>query len=154
MDKMIYDFTTHSLSYEDRIIEKPIFSLMIDTLEIECILETGEIIGVQGFLPLLKAEKESIIIMPSHEQSVCISSIKKHEYKENMAYDLLEKELEIKQYFDKLHIKYDEQSGIIQLGSELEKEDKTIKITHNIYGGLDINYKLKCLYLVPDIFLE
>lgn len=154
MDKMIYDFKTHSLSYEDREIKKPIFSLMIDTLEIECMLETGEIIGVQGFLPLIKAEKKAITIGPFHEQSIRIGSVKEQEYKENMAYDLLEKEDEIKQYFGKLQIEYDEKAGIIQLGSELEKEDKTIKITHNIYGGLNMNSKLKCLYLLPDTFLE
>lgn len=49
MREMIYDFTTHSLYYENESIDVPNFSLAIDTLEMIFELQTGKLLSIQGF---------------------------------------------------------------------------------------------------------
>ena len=55
MNEMIYDFKTHSLSYRNPDIDVSHFSLAIDTLELVFEIQTGKLLGVQGFFPLIKA---------------------------------------------------------------------------------------------------
>lgn len=154
MNNMVYDFVTHSLSYENRNNDQQVFSLLIDTLEIECELRTGKIVGVQGFLPLIMAEKDNINIKSFYEGDASIGDVNEHPYIENAAYDLLEKIPKSKKYFGTVSVKYDEKKGIIQLGTEIDFNEKIVKVNRNIYCGLDINEELKCIYIIPDVFKE
>lgn len=150
---MIYDFKTYSLYYENNYKRKSAFSLMIDTLEIECLLDSGEIIGAHGFLPLVNAIKTPIIIRSYKKGSIYIKNIKTQNYVENMIYDIEDKIPESKKYFDNKLIKYDKKNGIIFLGSETKVNEDIVNINRNMYCGTNESYELKCIYLFPDKFL-
>lgn len=154
MENMIYNFKTHSFYYENQNIDVPNFSLSIDTLEIVFELETGKLIRIQGFFPIIKAIVCSISLPTCEEKEFVLKNTDLSVYKQNGVYDIIQKIPQIKKYFDKIQIKYDKEKGIIQVGSEMQKGEVGIKINDNILCGLDNNLDLKCLYLIPTKFIK
>ena len=153
-DCLIYDFETHSLYYENFQKFEHVFYLELDTLEIKCLTDSGEITGIQGFLPLVNSVREKIEIKSYRKGSVCIGNVQKYKYKENMTYDLFEEEPMLRLYLKNKLIKYDDNQGIICIGSKLRMEDEIIKINKNRLCGIDRLYNLKCMYIIPDKFLN
>ncbi|WP_099221554.1 hypothetical protein [Listeria costaricensis] len=150
--KMIYEFENHSLYYEGKIDETPTFSLMVDTLELEIDKKNGRLLSIQGFLPLVNAIHTTILMKDYEEGSFYLEKDHIDWYQENQVYDLLSKIPEIQEYFAPLIIKYDEEKGIIQLGTDLDVQDILTKVNENIFCGTDEYMKLKCIYVVPSEF--
>ena len=153
MDNMIYDFKTHSLYYENQNISVPNFSLSIDTLEMVFELQTGKLLGIQGFFPIIKAITCSISLPVCDEKEYVLKDTDLSVYRQNEVYDMIQKIPQIRKYFEKPQIKYDKEKGIIQVGSEIQKGEVGIKINDNILCGLDRNLDLKCLYIIPTKFI-
>lgn len=153
MDNMIYDFEIHSLYYENQNISVPIFSLSIDTLEMIFELQTGKLIGIQGFFPIIKAITCSISLPVYDVKEYVLKNTDLSVYRQNEVYDMVKKIPQTRKYFEKMHIKYDKEKGIIQVGSEMKKGEVGIKINDNIVCGLDKNLELKCLYIIPTKFI-
>ena len=153
MDNMIYDFKTHSVYYETQNTSIPEFSLMIDTLEMVFELQTGKLVRIQGFFPIIKAITCSINLPVWDEKDYVLQDTNLSIYRQNEVYDMIQKIPQTKKYFEKLQIKYDKEKGIIQIGSEMQKGEVGIKINDNILCGLDSNLDLKCLYIIPTKFI-
>ncbi len=153
MNKMIYDFTTHSLYYENEDIDVPTFSLAIDTLEMVFEVETGKLMRVQGFFPIIRAVSCNIDIPEWEEGDYLINNIDFSACKQNEIYDLIQKDPQTKKYFEKFVTKFDKEKGIIQIGEEMKEGDVGIKVNKNIMCGFDENSNLKCLYIVPTEFV-
>lgn len=153
MDNLIYDFKSHSLYYEKPSISVPIFSLLIDTLEMVFELQTGKLIGIQGFFPIIKAITCSISLPMCDKKEYVLKNSDLSSYEQNKVYDMLQRMPQIKKYFEKMQIKYDKERGIIQVGSDMQKGEIGIKINNNILCGFDNNLDLKCLYIIPTIFI-
>ena len=149
MSEMIYDFAIHSLYYDktDMIVHN--FSLMIDTLELVFHLQTGKLVGIQGFFPLVSANECNIELPDWKEGSFTLQNCELSKCKHNEIYDLAQVIPRAQKYFEKRKVKYDKREGIIQLGEELQKGESVIKISSNIFCGFDSNSVLKCLYIVP-----
>ena len=152
-DYLIYDFKTHSLYYECFQEIEHVFFLAIDTLEIKCLISSGKIIGVQGFLPLINSIKEKMEIKTYENGTLCIGNVSKYNYAENMLYNIFDKEPSSEQYFANKPIRYDNR-GIVFLGTFPENDERIIKINKNIFCGVDKLYNLKCIYILPDKFLK
>jgi hypothetical protein len=60
MKEMIYDFAIHTLYYENQDIRVPNFSLAIDTLELVFEIQTGKLLCIQGFFPLVQASEGNV----------------------------------------------------------------------------------------------
>lgn len=154
MENMIYNFKTHSLYYENQNISVPNFSLAIDTLEMVFELETGKLVRVQGFFPIIKAIVCSIDFPVCKEKEFVLRNTDLSVYRQNEVYDIIQKIPQIRKYFEKQQIKYDKEKGIIQVGDEIQKGEVGIKVNDNIVCGLDNNLDLKCLYLIPTEFIK
>lgn len=154
MNEMIYDFTTHSLYYEKQDIDVPIFSLTIDTLEMVFELQTGKLLYIQGFFPIIMALKGNITLPVSKRGDYVLYNFDLAACKQNEVYDLINKIPRMKKYFEKVSIKYDREKGIIQIGEEIQEKETTIKVNDNILCGLDQNLDLKCIYIIPTRFIE
>lgn len=154
MENMIYNFKTHSLYYENQDIGVPSFSLSVDTLEMVFELETGKLVRIQGFFPIIKASACSISLPICKEKEFVLKNTDLFAFRQNEVYDIVQKIPQIKKYFEKILIRYDKEKGIIQVGSELQKGEVGIKINDNILCGLDNNLDLKCLYLIPTKFIK
>lgn len=154
MKEMIYDFTTHSLYYENQDINLPNFSLTIDTLEMVFELQTGKLICVQGFFPLIHAYKDNINLPVRKKDDYLLHNIDLSMCKQNEIYDLIKKIPQTQMYFEKVSVKFDREQGIIQIGKEMEEKDIAIEVNDNILCGLDQNLDLKCLYIIPTRFID
>ena len=146
---MIYNFNTHSLDYTAKVI--PTFSLALNTIELEYILQSGKLVDVTGFLPLIKSEKTKINIGKYSSSSFFFEDSLAEA---NDVFDIFDKIPEIKKYFIPQTIKFDEDKGIIQVGTDLELEDKILKVNDSIFYGVDLDGFLKCLYLIPEKFIS
>lgn len=153
MKEMIYDFTIHSLYYENQDIDVPNFSLAIDTLEMVFELETGKLLGIQGFFPLIQASKSNIYIPVCKKDNFLLHNFDLSMCKQNEIYDLVEKIPQTMKYFGKISIKYDKDKGIIQIGEEMQEQESIIKVNDNILCGIDQEMYLKCVYIIPTRFI-
>jgi len=151
---MIYDFTTHSLYYENQDINVPSFSLTIDTLEMVFELQTGKLLCIQGFFPLIQAFKSDIHLPVYDKTDYLLHNFDLSMCNQNGVYDLTKKIPQTQKYFDKMSIKYDRVKGIIQIGKEMKEQGTTIKVNDNILCGLDQNLDLKCVYIIPTRFIN
>lgn len=154
MNEMIYDFKTHSLSYGNQDIDVPNFSLTIDTLEIIFELQTGKLLGVQGFFPLLKATMCDINLPKWKVGDYFLHNVDLSIFKKNEVYDLIRKIPQTKKYFENLSIKYDKSKRIIQIGEDACEGENVIKVNNNILCGLDKNSDLRCVYIMPEKFIQ
>lgn len=154
MKEMIYDFTTHSLYYENQDIDVPNFSLAIDTLEMVFELHTGKLLCVQGFFPLIQASKSNINLPMRMKDDYLLYNFDLSMCKQDEVYDIIKKIPQTKKYFEKVSIKYDREKGIIQIGDEMEERDSVIEVDDNILCGLDDNLDLKCVYIIPTRFIN
>ena len=153
MNNMIYDFKTHSLYYDAPNTNIPNFSLTIDTLELVFELQTGRLVRIQGFFPIIKAITCSINLPAWDEKDYVLQNTDLSIYRQNEVYDMIQKIPQIKKYFEKMQIKYDKEKGIIQIGSEMQNGEVGMKISDNILCGLDSNLDLKCIYVIPTKFV-
>ena len=153
MREMIYDFTTHSLYYTNKEISVSIFSLAIDTLEMVFELQTGKLIGIQGFLPLVQASNSKIFLPKFQKGEYLLQKFDLSKCNPNEVYDWTKIVPQTQKYFEKLSIKYDAENGIIQIGETLSEQETAIKVNDNILCGLDQNLYLKCVYIMPTQFI-
>lgn len=151
---MIYDFTTHSLYYENQGIDVPNFSLSIDTLEMVFELQTGKLLCIQGFFPLMHASKSNIHLPTYDKKDYLLHNFDLSTCNQNEVYDLTKKIPQTQKYFENKFIKYDREKGIIQIGHEIKKQETVIEVNNNILCGLDQNLDLKCVYIIPTRFIE
>ena len=105
MREMIYDFTTHSLYYENQGVEIPNFSLTIDTLEMVFELQTGKLLCIQGFFPLIKAVKSNVHLPVCDKADYLLRNFDLSTCNQNEVYDLTKKMPQTQKYFEKISIK-------------------------------------------------
>ena len=148
--KLIYDFKEHSLYYENRTGNIPMFSLMLDTLELQYGLQKGELLSASGFLPLVQAIRDNISIGTYKEGHICLKGMEKGQYQENFVYNIFEKMPETKEYFENKPIQYDPTKNIILLGTRENDRDSLVKVNAHILCGLDSESNIKCIYIFPD----
>lgn len=153
MREMIYDFTTHSLYYTNKEISVFIFSLDIDTLEMVFELQTGKLIGIQGFFPLIQASKSNICLPIYQTGDYLLQKFDLSSCNPNEVYDLTKKIPQTQKYFGKISIKCDKEKGIIQIGETLSEQETATKVNDNILCGLDQNLFFKCVYIMPTQFI-
>lgn len=153
MKEMIYDFATHSLYYENEDIDVPNFSLSIDTLEMVFELQTGKLLYIQGFLPLIQASNSNIHLPVCDKGDYLLYNFDLSTCNQNGVYELVKKIPQTQKYFQKMSIKYDRTNGIIQIGEEMKAQETTTEVNDNILCGLDNNLDLKCVYIIPTKFI-
>lgn len=149
---MIYEYKTHSLYYEHEVGRGSVVSLMLDTLELVYDFNSGKLLSVTGFLPLIHAAKVNISLGISTAGNIYLKNINDHAYQENFVYDMLDTIMSSKKYFSTLNLRYDMLHGIIQIGTNLNNSDQLIKINDNIVCGIDVKEDLKSVYLIPSEF--
>ncbi len=154
MNKMIYDFKTHSLSYRNPDIDVLHFSLAIDTLELIFELKTGKLLGVQGFFPLIKANVCDIDFPKCKLGDYFLHNIDLSIFKKDEVYDLIQKIPQTKKYFEEMSVKYDKVKRIIQIGENSSEGENLIRANNNIVCGLDENSDLRCVYIIPEEFIQ
>lgn len=153
MREMVYDFATHSLYYENQSIDVAMFSLTIDTLEMFFELQTGKLLYIQGFFPLIRAVKSNISLPPCVKGDYLLHNFDLSTCNQNEIYYLTKKIPQTRKYFENTSIKYDRKKGIIQVGEEMGEKETTIKVSDQILCGLDRNSDLKCIYIIPTRFI-
>ena len=154
MNEMIYDFKTHSLSYRNPDIEVLHFSLAIDTLELIFELQTGKLLGAQGFFPLINVDVCSIDFPKYKLGDYLLHNINLSIFKKDEVYDLIQKIPQTKKYFEEMFVKYDKVKHIIQIGENSSEGENLIMVNNNIVCGLDENLELRCVYIMPDEFIQ
>lgn len=154
MNEMIYDFKTHSLTYKNLGIDVLHFSLAIDTLELIFELQTGKLLGVQGFFPLINADVCNIDFPKCKLGDYFLHNIDLSIFKKDEVYDLIEKIPQTKKYFEKMSVKYDKVKHIIQIGENPSEGENLIRVNNNIVCGLDKNWDLGCVYIMPEKFIQ
>lgn len=152
-NKLIYDFMEHGLYYEpmkSNISDKTI-CLAIDTLQLEYDCFLGKIVGVAGYLPLIKARKKPVEILPCVEEdfSIKIDNLK---IIKGIAYDFFKFFPKSKVYF--LNgglpvITYDSENKRILIGKEGNRK-KNFQVTKNIICSTDEDGNLSAILLVLD----
>lgn len=150
---MIYDFATHSLYYNNENIDVPIFSLTINTLEMVYELQTGKLLYVQGFFPLVQALERNVFLPACVEGDYLLHNFDLSMCRQNEVYHLTKKIPQTRRYFEKTCIKYDRKKGIIQVGAKMGRKETAIKINNQIICGLDQNFDLKSIYIIPTRFI-
>ena len=151
---MIYDFKTHSLIYRNPDIDILHFSLAIDTLELIFELKTGKLLGIQGFFPLIKANVCNIDFPHYKLGDYFLQNIDLSIFKKDEVYDLIQKIPQTKKYFEEISVKYDKVKQIIQIGEDSKEGENLIKVNDNIVCGLDKNSDLRCVYIIPEEFIQ
>lgn len=115
MKELIYKHSTHSLNYAERCNANS-YSLTINFLELIFDYDTDALIGVQGFLPLIKAERCDIQIPKSTKGIYQITNIDKNKIKKGNIYDYFPVVGTAQCDNNKVKVKYDEKEGLIELG--------------------------------------
>ncbi len=149
---MIYEFKTHSIIIENS-YKKPTFSLTIGTLEIVVDYDTKQIIYVQGFFPLMKAERAEIVLPKSKKDKFYLSTINLSNVEPYDIFSLTSKVPQCKRYYEKNVTVFDEKQGIIQLGESNEQECVFLQISDNLIIGHDSDLVPECIYIMPDKFI-
>lgn len=137
MKEMIYDFAIHSLYYENQDIKVPNFSLAIDTLELVFEIQTGKLICIQGFFPLVQAYEGNVNLPVCKKGDYLLYDFDLSTCKQNEVYDLIKKIPQTQKYFAKVPVKYDKEKGIILIGKETTEKETVIEVNDNIFCGLD-----------------
>lgn len=154
MKEMIYDFAMHTLYYEKQDIRVPNFSLAIDTLELVFEIQTGKLLCIQGFFPLVKASKGNVNLPVCKKGDYFLHNFDLSTCKQNEVYDLIKKVPQTQKYFANVVVKYDKERGIIQVGKETKGNETVIEVNDNIFCELDQNSDLECIYIVPTRFIN
>lgn len=152
MTDLIYEYHTHSLNYENR-CDLNYYSLTIGYLELMFDLDTDTLIGVQGFLPLIKAERCNIQI-PEATNGTFINPRKGSvNHNKGHIYDYFLSNEEAKEYVSNAHIKFDKVNGVIEVDIYPQhKGSSIIKIDGNIICSIDDKGELQTLYIKPNRF--
>lgn len=164
MNELIYNFKENGLHYESNefLVGKEIVTFTIATVQIECDYSCGEVLSLNGYLPLINARREKIVA-PKHvitdNFSIDMRSIK---YLRGVAYNYFDYFPNGKSYFVKdvvsvngfttevfSNICYDEGGQKILLGI-LEGNEKSIQINRNIIFGFDEKESLKFICIILD----
>lgn len=153
MREMIYDFATHSLYYENQRIDVAMFSLTINFLEMFFELQTGKLLYIQGFFPLIQAVESNISLPPCVKGEYLLHNFDLSMCHQNEVYYLTKKIPQTQKYFENTTIKYDRKKGIIQVGEEMGENETSIEVNKQIVCGLDRNSDLKCIYIIPTRFI-
>ena len=56
--------------------------------------------------------------------------------------------------FENVPIKFDNEKGIILIGQNLNESELGIRINKNVICGVDQKDILRCLYIIPDRFIQ
>lgn len=153
LSKLVYEYGTHSLYYEDGDIYSQYFSLALDTLEMLYKLENGRLIGIQGFFPLVNAVLCNIELPTCERGDYYLSKIDFSQFKQGEAYDFIKKSHPEFEYFKPLIIRFDKEKGIIQIGETLAKSETGIKVSDNVILGCDNSENIKAIYIIPSKFI-
>ncbi|MGY3735558.1 hypothetical protein ACWOAN_02145 [Lactococcus taiwanensis] len=155
-EKMIYDFSTYGLYYENKIYSdnNPTFSLLLGTLELEYDFKNMELIGVSGYLPILEENKEKIVLENIVQENIVLQLPRNTEINVGDVWSLFDISPQMKKYFAPLNISYDGKKGIIQLGVNDKGNKRLLKVTNNIFCKLDNKGVIKCLFIHPDSFIN
>lgn len=151
---LIYDFNEHGLYYEKIhhvYIEKEILLTISDTIELSFDYDSGNLISVGGFLPLVKAIKKEIKLSNYIEGEYSINT-KNIQYLQGVGYDYFDFFKKSERYFIEKNLPivyYDEKNKRILIGTQ-DSSDKCIKVDKNIYCGFEENNNLKYLLLSLD----
>lgn len=149
---MIYEFKTHSIIIENP-YKEPTFSLTIGTLEIVVDYDTKQIIYIQGFFPLMKAERAQIVLPKAKQGNFYLSNINLSNIEPYDIFSLTSKVPQCKEYYEKNVTVFDESQGIIQLGEVNGQECIFLQINDNLIIGHDSALIPKCIYIMPDKFI-
>lgn len=149
---MIYEFKTHSIIIENP-YKKPTFSLTIGTLEIVVDYDTKQIIYIQGFFPLIKAERAKIRLPKAKQGNFYLSNIDLSNVEPYDIFSLTSKMPQCKENYEKNVTIFDEAQGIIQLGKSYEQESTFMQISDNLIIGHDSALVPQCIYIMPDKFI-
>ena len=154
-DNLIYKFNEHGLYYEikDYSNKEIMFALCTVTLNFD--YDTGELLSVTGFLPLVNAICHNIKI-PAFNLGKYSISMTNIEYLQGVAYDYSNHFEESGHYLmkDRLtRVSYDKENKIILIGIQ-SPNDNSIKINKNIICGFDENENLKYLMLLLDSMIN
>ncbi len=148
---MIYNFSNHGFSYEAK--NEQTFSLVLDTLELEYNLETGKLIDINGYLPLVSVQNIDISIPPVKSGIIQFEISEADEVEDGDAFDIFDEIPEMTKYFIPKQIVYDRNKGIIKIGAALTNQEKIVKINNSILCGLTKDRIIKCICLIPDKFI-
>lgn len=149
---MIYNFKTHSINNSKKFDN--VYYLTIGFLEIIFDFKTDELLGLEGFFPLVKSEKGTINLPECVDDKYFISNIDKARICKGYVYDYCDKVVEHGGYFINQNIKYDVEKGVIALGNTINLlTDKSIQVDKNIICVVDLKNILKRIYIIPDEFI-
>ncbi|MBQ3414924.1 MAG: hypothetical protein IJH39_06180 [Clostridia bacterium] len=153
MTEMIYNYKTHSLNCSKDYIG--VYSLTINYVELVLDYHTDEFIDIFGFLPLVNAQKCKIELPEYKNGKVYLNISDKSQIIENSVYNYSDKVVNPKEYFKNTITKFDDKKGVICIGDNIVLEsDNVIKVNKNLICVVDLNNSLKCIYIIPDIFLK
>ena len=154
MKELIYKHSTHSLNYAERCNVNS-YSLTIIFLELIFDYDTDSLIGVQGFLPLLKAERCGIQIPKSTKGIYQLTNIDKTKIKKGNIYDYFSVVGASQCDNNKVKVKYDEKEGIIELDIlSTGKDASFITVSKNLVCSVDNTGVLLRVYIKPDYFTK
>lgn len=154
MHELVYDFREHGLYYRDQANDKTTqkITLTIDTLQMDFDYSTGEVLSINGFLPLFSANRRALEIpqYTSEGFAIEVSNIK---YISGVTYDFFKYFLSSKCYFLEKElpiISYDENNKRILIGKIDVQNDSNIRVNRNIIFTLDSKRNLKSILLLLD----
>ncbi len=149
---MIYNNSTHSIENYPR-VTLPTFSITIGTMEIVMEYMSGKIVYIQGFLPLVKAQRIEIELPLAQTGDFFFRDIDMTTIRKFGVYELSELLPASETYFSESGVLFDQERGIIRIGGELTADDRLVRINDNIIVGIDNRLAMKCLYIMPDRFM-
>lgn len=153
MNRLIYNFKTHSFKNTYQ-FNSNTYSLTIGFLELVFNYDTDQLLGVQGFLPLINAERCNIQIPKATNDVFKLTNIKKVNIGESCIYNYHSIVGGNKDDLKKLKIKFDSLKGIIELDITLtDNQEYYININSNLMCSLDKNGTLIKLFIKPDEFI-
>jgi|GEM_PF-2241554 len=169
MNELIYKFDEHGLYYSDKSqliwVKKVLF--VINAVEINCSASDGEVLSINGFLPLVRARMERIDIPNYSDKQYRIKfPIDPEEYVQGIGYDYFNYFPESEKYFvtdvtmngmvyEKVLTKlsYDEENKVILLGT-MNGNEKAVRINKNYIFGFDDENNLKYIYIQVDKIIK
>ena len=122
---------------------------------VEIIFEacTGKLIGVRGFLPLVKAVRCEITLPCVKKSEYYLPQEMSSGIKTNSVFELTDLMPECKRYFEKRKIRFDRKLGIILLGDDKNIKREVVKINNNLFVGCDETGNLQVVYMKPERFI-
>lgn len=148
---LIYDRSCYSLYQElKRTID--VFSLAIGTLEIVIDYNSGELLYVEGFFPLIKA-KHQFILIPKYKESKFFFRINtRKKITKSMVYDYFCMFPNGGKFFNLGNLVYDELNGTIKYGID-NPNNNSFMLNKNLVVSANNKNELTCLYIFPDKFV-